>query len=169
MDNQITNKPIFIPYKGDTTNVTQKTSQPQANVTEKEKPIDLGHEKLLSCMYFIFDAFERCSIEFFLVRDTATKAKTEYMLEGDHIDIGVRSLEWQNDSKDLLFPYFDQEHVTKIEEEADHMTFKWNDVAFTIHFYADNPCVTALIPIVYEHEHWKIPNRFDIFEKEYDK
>lgn len=130
---------------------------------------DLGHDKLLSTLYFIFDAFERSGLDFFLVKQTAKDAIAEHQLTGDHIDIGIRNLEWANDQKDVLFPYFDQEHVEKLKEEPGILEFKWQDVPFTIHFYDDNPCTTALIPLVYENEHWKIPNQFDVFCKEFDK
>lgn len=153
---------------------TQTTNIPvnQMPVTETVTApvvVDLGHDKLLSCLYFLFDAFDRAGMEFFLVKGTAKKAMNEDMLEGGHIDIGVRRLEWDNDQKDILFTYLQNEHIEEVSKLPDKLTLKWNDVPFTINIYVDNPCITALIPIVYEHEHWKIPNRFDIFEKEYDK
>lgn len=151
---------------------TINTPHNTVTITPKEpvKPVvDLGHHKLLSTLYFIFEAFGRAGIDFFLIRDTAHKAMTEHMLEGDHIDIGVRSLEWANDQKDLLFAYFDQEGVSKTKDEPGIIEFIYQDVPFVIHFYEDNPCVTALIPIIYENEHWKIPNQFTRFEKEFDK
>ncbi|HEX8965507.1 MAG TPA: hypothetical protein VF820_03700, partial [Patescibacteria group bacterium] len=92
MDNQTTNKPIFIPYKKP--DEEMKEAIGEANQNDGTGNIDLGHAKLLSCLYFVFDAFERSGLDFFLVKDTARKAKTEYMLEGDHIDVGLRKLEW---------------------------------------------------------------------------
>ena len=87
MDNQTTNKPIFIPYKGKTDSPSL-TLDKMGELYDEAKKItqDLGHAKLLSGLYFIFDAMERCGLTFFLVRDTAKKAMTEYMLEGDHLD-----------------------------------------------------------------------------------
>ena len=146
--------------------VTETVEIPQS----KEKVItDLGHQKLLSCLYFIFDAFERIGMDFFLVKDTARKAINEDMLSGDHIDIGVRDLEWTNDEKEVLFTYFGQEHVQEISNLPHKITFKWNGVTFTIHQYPDSFHLQAPVIIVYEHEHWKIPNRFDIFDKEGEK
>lgn len=152
--------------------VTINTPHNTITMTPQEpvKPVvDLGHDKLLEGLYFIFDAFERCGIDFFLVRETAHQAMSEHMLEGDHLDIGVRQLEWNNDQKDLLFAFFDQERVEKTKDIPGLIEFKWKDIPFDIHFYEDNPCVTALIPIIYENENWKIPNQFTRFEKEFDK
>lgn len=160
---QTTNKPVFIPYKK-----PEEQQVPMEAVNNDEKIEDLGYSVLLSCLYFLFDAFERCGLDFFLVRDTAKKAKTSYMLEGDHIDIGVRQNEWANDQKDILFPYFEQEHAEKISELPNEIVYKWNDVKFTIHIYPDNPLLLALVPINYEHEIWKIPNNFEEFDKQYD-
>jgi len=145
--------------------VRPETAPPVVTPTTKV----FTHEQLLKGLYFIFDAFKRCSINFFLVRETAHNAMTEHMLEGDHLDIGIRKLEWVNDQKELLFPFFEQEHVEIVNDLPDIITCKWQDIPFTIHLYDDNLCTTALVPIVYEHEHWKIPNRFDLFEKDYDK
>lgn len=150
--------------------VNGKIQRPDETVEVPVKPtIDLGHEKLLSGLYFIFDAFERCGLDFFLIRDTAHKAMNEEKLEGDHLDIGVRQLEWNNDQKDLLFAHFDNEHVEKTKDIPGLVEFTWQDIPFSIHLYEDNPCVTALVPIIYENEHWKIPNQFARFEKEFDK
>ena len=127
-------------------------------------------EELLACLYFIFDAMERCGLDFFLIRQTAKDVQKGVFanLTGDHIDVGVRLNEWANDHKDLLFPFFDQEHVETVSQLPNELTFKWKDVPFTIHLYTDNPCVTALVPIVFQNEDFKIPNRFDIFEEKYD-
>lgn len=155
------NQPIFIPYKGD----TQKT---QVREEKKDSVVDLGHSTLLSCLYFLFDAFERVpGLHFFLVGDTAKKAKTGYMLEGDHVEIGVRANEWANDEKDILFDYFGQEHLEKIEDLPNKISFKWNIIPFTIHIYRDTPLITALVPVDYEHEAWNLPNNLEEFEKEY--
>lgn len=143
-----------------TNNTIQQSVQPQVQ--------DLGHEKLLSCLYFVFDAFERCGMHFFLVRETATNANSSHMLEGDHIDIGVRENEWLNDQKDLLFAYLNEEHVQKVSELPKSITYKWNDVLFTIHIYPDNPSILALVPISYEHEIWMLPNGLVQFTQEYD-
>lgn len=141
---------------------------------EKKKIVDAPKytsEELLSCLYFIFDAMERCGLDFFLVRQTARDAITNIFgpLTGDKVTIGIRKNEWQNDQKDLLFPYFEQEHVETVSELPDSYSFKWRDIPFTIFLYDDNPCLTALVDLVYQNENWKIPNRFDIFEAQYDK
>lgn len=160
MENQTTNtQPIFIP----------KAQEETVKEEIVQKPIDIGHNLLLAALYFVFDAFDRCSMTFFLVKDTAKNAKTSHMLEGDHIDIGVRKLEWSNDQKDVLFLFLTQENAAITEELPDKITLKWNDVPIVIHLYDDSPCVTALVPITYEHEIWLIPNQFEEFEKTYDK
>ncbi len=181
MDNQITNQS------------TQQTDQPMQTsseegitripyVTDQENPAikeyvaamekglskDLSHDKLLPTLYFILDSFERASLDFFLIRQTAKDAIASHQLTGDHIDIGVRNNEWMSDAKDILFAYFDDEHVEKKEEVPGHITFQWKDVPFTLHFYEDNPCITALNTITYEYETWHIPNQFERFEKEFD-
>lgn len=158
MDNQTTSQIIIEPVQ-------------KAEIILDAKPVvtDLGHAKLLSGLYFIHDAMHRAMLHFFLVKQTAREAIARKQLSGDHIDIGVRNNEWANDSKDILFSFFDNEHVTKISELPDQITFSWQDVPFTIHLYDDCEPLMALIPITYEYESWDIPNQFERFEREFDK
>ena len=146
MDNQITNQTI---EEGNTQNV-------------------LDHHKMLSGLYFLLDAFERAQIQFFLVRQTAHDAKELHQLRGDHIHVGVRNNEWINGNQEILFPYFEQEHVELKSELPNELTYEWQGIPFTIHFYDDNECLMALIPVRYEYEDWNIPNQFERFEKEFD-
>jgi hypothetical protein len=80
----------------------------------------------------------------------------------------VRNNEWINGNQEILFPYFEQEHVELKSELPNQLTYEWQGIPFVIHFYADNECITALIPVTYEYESWNIPNQFERFEKEYD-
>lgn len=140
--------------------------------TEKiEEKVDIDPNRLLACLYFIFDAMDRIGMEFFLIRKTAKDAKKSIFnnLSGDHIEIGVRQNEWVNDHKQVLFAFFDQEGVGQTRNEPSLLEFKWQDIPFVIRLYEDNPCITSLIPITFQHEHFNIPNQFERFEKEFDK
>lgn len=163
MDNQITNQPTQEEIEKDVKEVVDEVRQ---EIYDKSR--DISHHELLSCLYFIFDAFSRVGMDFFLVKQTAKWMMNEDELRGDHLDIGVRSLEWANDNKDMLFEYFNYEHVKILSQLPNKITFEWHEIPFTVHLYEDNPCITSLKPIVYEHEGWFVPDQFERFEKEYD-
>ena len=114
----------------------------------------------------MFDAFSRTGMEFFLVKQTARYAINEDELQNNRVDIGVRRMEWNNDAKDMLFVYFDQEHIEKTSELPNSLSFMYKDVPFTIHIYEENKYLSELITLSYEHEFWMIPNQFETFDKE---
>ena len=151
--------------------------QPIINKTTKEDILpdtplvvnEIPHGKLLATLYFLLDAFDRAQVTFFLVKQTAHDAMTGHQLTGDHLDVGVRNNEWINGNQEILFPYFEQEHVELKSELPESLTYEWQDVPFTIHFYPDNECLLALNTLAYEYESWFIPNQFERFEKEFDK
>lgn len=129
---------------------------------------NLPHHQLLATLYFLLDAFDRTQITFFLVRQTAKDVKSLHELTGNKLEIGVRNNEWLNGNQEILFPYFEQERVELTSELPNELTYVWQGTPFTIHFYQDNECITALVPFSYEHEMWNLPNQFERFEKEFD-
>lgn len=159
MDNQ-NNQPIQVLP---TESIEEEASQPVKVVTS------FPHHQLLSCLYFVQDAFERASLEYFLVRDTAKAAIESKQLHGATIDIGVRHNTWSSDQKDIIFTFFSGERVEQISDLPNSLTFSWRDIPFTIHIYDDNECLLALNTIRYEYETWFVPNQFERFEKEFDK
>ena len=126
----------------------------------------VSHELLLRCLYFLYDAFERPPMDFFLVRDTAKQAIAGEQLSG-YVEIGVRRNEWVNGS-DILFMFFGEEHVKTLNEDPNWIECEYNETPFIIRLYDENKCLAALNSIVYEYETFKLPNMFDIFCKEFD-
>lgn len=134
---------------------------------EMPPPEEIPHELQLRTLYFLYDAFQRAMIDWFLIRQTAKDAMSEHQLTGDHIEIGVRKSEWIT-GKEILFMFFGEEHVKTLKEETDYNIFEYQDVPFTLRFYEDSEPLMALIPIQYEHETFLVPNQFERFEKEFD-
>lgn len=153
---------------------TRKPTNPQVDKPTStvaplvdETFIETSHEILLRCLYFLYDAFNRAQIDFFLIRQTAKDAINGNELS-HHLDIGVRKNEWVT-GKEILFMFFGEEHV-KIKTESDILiTCEYQEAPFVIHLYDDNPCLLALNPIEYQYESFKTPNMLEAFEREYDK
>lgn len=143
-------------------------------VSEYGKPMmaisqDLGHEHLLKVLYFFFDAFSRSGINFFVVRDTAKWMRNQDQLRGDHLDVGIRKLEWISGNQDLFNIYMQNEGLTPTKETDKLLEYVYQGVPVTIHLYPDNECITALTSIVYEHESWMVPNQYERFVKEFEQ
>lgn len=146
----------------------QTVDETQQQVVQPVKK-DIPHDKLLMTLYFLWDGFSRSYMDFFLLRQTAKDALSGKQLTGDHIDIGVRKNEWISGNKPILESFFEHEHVTKVKENVEIYEGIYQEVPFTIHLFSENECLSALIPLQYMQESFKVPNQFDRFEREFDK
>jgi hypothetical protein len=146
-----------------------KKAQPLEAITKAVRdPHPVDPDKLLTTLYFLYDAFERASLDFFLVRQTARDVINGKRLTTMPVTIGIRHNEWIGGNEELLLAYFEQEHVEMTEKADDHVTFVYQDIPIMMHIYRDSDSVTALNSVAYEFETWKIPNQFERFEKEFD-
>jgi len=88
-----------------------KNNTPKLQQQPEDEKKNLTHEQLLSCLYFVRDMFDHTELDMFLVKDTAQKVIDQKNLEGDHIDVGVRRLEWNPDTKTLLYAVLQNDYV----------------------------------------------------------
>lgn len=140
------------------------SSQPIEQPIQPEK--QFTHEQLLSALYFIWDAFDRGPVEFFLVRDTAKQAKEGKNLSGNGIDVGVRKLEWISGGKRVMDNFTGQYLVKENNELSEYI---WAHVPVRVHVYSDNECLASFDTIMYEHESFSLPNPYDKFVEKYEK
>lgn len=135
-------------------------------VVEKQLA-NLGEDKLLEALFFFWDGFERSSINFFLVKDTAKQIKADQPLSGDKLTIGIRHLEWVG-GQDRVFKAF-IEHERIEHEEFEHgIIYKFKEVPVYLYIYEDNPCITGLDIAFYRNDTFNVPTPFDTFCEKYD-
>lgn len=139
--------------------------QPIIIQQSKEPEKRFTHEQLLSALFFIWDAFDRGPVEFFLIRDTAKQAKEGKDLSGSGVDVGVRALEWVSGGKRVMDNFTGQYLVKENEMGAEYI---WADVPVRVHVFSDNECLSSFDTIFYQNETFLLPNPYEKFAEKYE-
>jgi hypothetical protein len=127
----------------------------------------LTHEQLLKALFFFWDGFERSTMNFFLVKDTARQVMADTQLSGDRLTLGIRKNEWVG-GQDRIFKAF-MEHERIPHAIIEHgFKFNYMGVPVYLYIYDDNPCLDALDIVFYENDTFNIPNPFKEFCDTYD-
>lgn len=134
-------------------------------VNESESVIkhDIPHERLLKALYWVWDAFDRSMVDFFLINQTYKDARKNKDLSGDKLEIGIRRMEWVGGGRRLLDTFMG----LPLEETPTVARYEYEGVPVLLHIYDDSDCITALDSLVYAREIFKIPNPYSKFEEIY--
>lgn len=125
------------------------------------------HDQLLAALYWVFDVFDRANMTFFLTHSTAEAALKKRSLEGNKIEVGVRKLEWDSGARSLVDTYTQYESITT-EDLGDEVRYiAPNGVSVVLKVYEDDPCISSPDTMVYENEHFKLPNPYSRFLEVY--
>lgn len=135
---------------------TLKKSEPIVNTAFTEP-------ELMEALYWIWDAFDRCSMGMFLVYHTAIHAMNNEFMDGNRITVGIRKNEWISGSTPILLAFTGE----PVETWGTYVVFKnpFNAVPVYVYIYADDPCITETAQILYANEYFKVPNTYRRFEK----
>lgn len=152
---------------GTTNNIpTQPIKTPNPVV---QKQLDnLGNEKLMEALFFFWDGFERATMNFFLVKDTAKQIIDNQPLSGDKITLGIRRMEWNGGQERVFGGFIEYENIVQEKISDNHIVFTYKNVPVHLYIYEDNPSIDALDIVFYNNETWNIPNPFKTFEEKYD-
>ena len=142
--------------------------QQEAEQAALNKPADIGHDRLLAALYKMWDGFDRSNILMFGIKDTGKAIHNQQNLVGDHLDIGVRKLEWLSGNKHV-FDDFAAQYYHFVKEDANTIEYMVDDVPVFIHIFEDNPYVTQCDALIYENETFNLPNPYEEFVKEYEQ
>lgn len=162
----ITNDGITrIPLKTDQNNPVVKEY-----VAAMEKSVkDLPPKDLEDALMWIWDAFERSAMPFFLIHQTYEDAKNDRPLTGDHVEIGVRYNEWTSGPRRILNAF-----TLPIEENDMVAEYRFGGVdnnksiPVIVRIYPDHECIIATDQIRYRYEEFQIPNPYSKFKELYD-
>lgn len=146
----------------------EEKKQLEAQEAALNQPADIGHDKLLAALYLLWDGFDRANMLFFACGTTGKQMHEDRNLAGDHLDIGVRKLEWTSGNKSI-FDDFAASNYRLIKDDGEVAEYKVQDVPVKIHIFEDNPYITQCDSRVYFNETFNLPNPYDLFEKEYDR
>lgn len=137
----------------------------QAPVTMAGKPLqEFSSQQLLDALYWIWDAFERSNVPFFLVFQTAEDAIKQHDLTGDRVEIGVRRMEWVSGGKRIIDAF-----VMPLSEGKDEAIYEYRGVPVIVHVYDDSDCVVQTDMVRYRYEEFKIPNPYSKFKELYGR
>src|ERR1035437_10572405 len=129
--------------------------------------VNLPHELLLKTLFFFWDGFERSTLNFFLVKDTARQVMADKELEGDRLTLGIRKNEWVGGQQRIFKAFMEHEKI--LPRPVEHgLLFNYEGVPVYLYIYDDNPCLDSLDIVFYENDTFNIPNPFDRFCELYD-
>ena len=127
----------------------------------------LTHSQLLAALLFFWDAFERSTLNFFLIRDTAHQVIDNVDLSGDSLTLGLRKME-VNGGQFRIFKDFITHEKVKVTEFEKGYLFDYKGVPVFLYIYDENPCLDSLDIVHYAYETFNTPNPFKAFEEQYD-
>lgn len=155
--------------KDRTMSTTKVTSKELSKSDNMDKPFTniKTHDELLAALYWCYDVFERANMLFFCVYDTAKAIKANENLHGDHIDIGVRKLEWVSGGKPILDAYMDQQRIKTVDNDDNTVKYEYGGVPVIVHIYEDDECLNNPDTVMYFMEDFKLPNPYERFERIY--
>lgn len=143
-----------------------QTPPPINNIAQVTPPTPLvkhwDSEELLKALYWIWDAFERSNMPFFLIGSTAESAIANRELQGDKVTVGVRKVEWISGAR-RIFEAF----AIPDTEENDTAYFTYEGVPVELRIFADNPYITSPDMVRYKYEEFKVPNPYAKFKELY--
>ncbi len=140
-----------------------KISEPPEIMAQPSLP----HEELLEALFFFWDGFERASMNFFLVKDTARQVIAGSELTGDSLTLGIRRREWQGGQQRVFRAFM--EHEKTLPERIEHgLLFNYKGIPVYLYIYDENPTLEALDIVFYQNDTFNTPNPFDTFNDKYD-
>jgi len=119
------------------------------------------HQKMLQALYWIWDGFDRALMKMFVVGKTYDSVKNNKDLEGDKIEVGVRKLEWDSGSKNILDAFVGQ----PTSSSEDSVTYDYNGIPVIVHIYPEDTSITSLDTKMYFGENFCMPTPYSRFEK----
>lgn len=165
---QLTSKPFTY-----TNDIIVIPNSPNKRITAVEPEIvdlDLGHDKLMKALYWVWDMFDRSNQPFFLVHDTAEQAIKHHALKGSKVEVGIRRNEWNSGATRVLLTIMGEPlEFTQSENEEgyDIARFEHEGVPVFVYIYPDAECVMQLDSIHFQHEWFKVPNPYTKFKELY--
>ena len=148
--------------------MAKKVKKIKPTVQPEVTPLLHSADLLLETLFFFWDGFERASMNFFLVKDTARQVMGDVDLHGEQLTLGIRKLEWIGGQDRVFLAFIEHEKVpiNKLTDTCYH--FRYKEVPVLLYIYDENPCVTNLDIVFYKNDTFNIPNPFNLFCDKYD-
>ena len=139
--------------KSSTETITSSTTK----LSEDNIKTSLPHDKLMKALYFMLDLFSRPNIPFFLLEETAKAAHDNKDMEGDHITVGIRKLDYQPVNMGIMNAFYMYKDISEKQIE-----YVYEDVPIIVKIIdSSEPMFTNLNTFMYQYEPFSLPNPFD--------
>lgn len=138
---------------------SEKEVLPQKVEVHNPDEPSLPHDKLLTVLYWIWDAFDRALMNMFLIGPTHDQVKAQKDLSGRHIYCGIRKLEWRSGGRRI----FDVFAGAPDEETNEKAVYKNSDVTVEVYFFDDDICISTTDQVLYRNENFRMPSPYSRF------
>lgn len=135
-------------------------------IEEKNKPLQdskFSHEQLMKALYYMFDAFDRANIKFFLTGKTAKACYENKGLSSDKVEIGIRKLEYVSGAWRVL-----TEFAKPVKEEEEMIHFEHEGVPIECRLFDEDVFFNQAQPILWQYEGFNLPNPYEEYVKRYE-
>ncbi len=122
----------------------------------------IPHEALLKTLYWVHDFMDRALINFYVVGDTAKAVRENTDLSGDRIQVAVRKNEWESGARRIADAF-----ATPLKDNIQSLEYEYDGVPVILHVLEDSTTLTSFDTKIYRSEHFKLPNPYEQFEKEF--
>ncbi len=120
-----------------------------------------GNDQLMSALYGVFDLFSRSITPFFLLGDTAYACYHNKSLFGDHVEVGIRYLEYNERSLGIMEAF---KHAESMNEHEIRYDFDGIPVIVKV-VHDDSPMFSSPGNKMFQREYFNLPNPFDEYWK----
>ena len=110
----------------------------------------------MNALYWMWDAFDRCMINFFLIYKTAEDVLAKRLLDGDGVYIGVRDVDWISGSKPIFTDFVGQ----PVEKTDKYELYMFGNVPVYLYIFPDDICIRNPQTVLYERENFNLPNPY---------
>lgn len=141
--------------------LNMKKSEP--NVVDAVTTIPLlGHNQLLSALYYIWDVMERSNITMIAVGATGESIRNTAPLQGDKIEVAVRKNEWDSGASRIAETFAPAD-----TSEENKLKYEFNGVPIVVHILNDSETLQQADTKIYHSEYFRLPNPIGKFLEEF--
>lgn len=149
----------FIPLPQINKNIQNVHPEPKKIEVEPITEQEIAHDRLLTVLYWIWDAFDRALMNMFLIGPTAEQVKEQSNLHGNKIYCGIRKLEWRSGGR-RIFDAFAGEPLKETETKA---VYHNSGVDVEVYFFDDDICINTTDQVLYRNENFRLPSPYARF------
>lgn len=145
-----------------------KDFEDKLKVIKEKNAVSIGgkfnNEQLMTALYYLWDAFDRASIKFFLIGKTGESCFKDLPLSGDKVEIGIRRMEHVSGAWSILKSF-----AEPIEGNDKIIRFEKDGVPVECKVFDDDVYFLQTVPHYWQYEAFNLPNPYLDYVEKYEK